>query len=78
MLENQMKRLTARRRRYRREGPSLLEQEQMYWDAGLMRDTTGRPWRMKDVENYHREDMAQYDALPRNVRDAIKYGKGWS
>lgn len=33
-------------------------------------------FKISDVEAYMKERMAQYDALPREVRDKIKYGRG--
>jgi hypothetical protein len=65
-------RLTARGRKYMREG-SLLAVEQMYWDAGLIRDTKGRVFRMSDVNDAWKREMVQYDNLPRELRDQIKY-----
>lgn len=69
-------RLTARGRRYRR-GPSLLEEQEALWAQGLLSNPVGRVYTMKMVEDAYKADMAQYDRLPRAVRDAIKYHRGW-
>jgi hypothetical protein len=66
-------RLTARGRKYLREGASLLAIEQMYWDAGLIRSPNGKVYRTEDVTAAWNREMDKYDRLPRELRDQIKY-----
>lgn len=69
-------RLTARGRRYRRQ-PSMLERHEALWARGLIESPDGRIFLMKDVEAAWKRDMNEYDRLPREVRDRIKYHRGY-
>lgn len=72
-----LSRLTARGRAYRRQGPSMLERHEALWAAGLIENPEGRVYRMSDVEDGWKREMLVYDRLPREVRDMIKYHKGY-